>query len=92
MEQYVPASLENVTQVAAYVVDKENQEEMKGIVRSANLWCKRKMTESGMAKDAMIQLEKYETALIEYLKESTCNDFVAHLITNDAVSDIVECN
>ena len=45
MVHYVPASIENMTYVAAYILDKENEEEMKGIVDSTNSWCKKKMTE-----------------------------------------------
>ena len=42
MEHYVPASLDNLTGVAAYVMDKDNEDEMKGIVAKANSWCRRK--------------------------------------------------
>jgi hypothetical protein len=33
-EHYVPASLDNLTDVAAYVMDKDNEDEMKDIVAS----------------------------------------------------------
>lgn len=63
MKHYVPASLENLTQVAAYVLAEENDDEMRAIVNAANMWCKRKMTRDVMAKDMMLQLEKYKAAL-----------------------------
>ena len=40
MIHYVPASLENITEVVEYVLNNNNQHEMKEIVRSANVWCK----------------------------------------------------
>ncbi len=42
MENYVPALLDNLTDVAAYMMDKDNEDEMKGIVAKANSWCRRK--------------------------------------------------
>ena len=91
MVHYVPASIENVTQVTAYVLDKANEEEMEGIIYSANSWCKRKMTEKDMAKDIMIQLEKYETAFNEYMQESMYTGSMTSLISDDVVNDLVEC-
>ena len=44
MVHYVPASLGNITEVVSYAVDEENDDKMKRIVASANLWCERKMT------------------------------------------------
>jgi len=90
MVHYVPASIENVSQVAAYVLDNENEDEMKGIVDSANSWCKRKMTERGMAKDIMIQLEKYWAAVNDYMQGSMYNESMTPLIS-DVVNDLVEC-
>jgi hypothetical protein len=66
MEHYVPASLDNLTGVAAYVMDKDNEDEMKGIVAKANSWCRRKMNKQQIAKDMMQQLKKYDTALDEF--------------------------
>ena len=66
MEHYVPASLDNLTDVAAYVMDKDNEDEMKDIVAKANSWCMRKMNKKQIAKDMMQQLQKYDTALDEY--------------------------
>ena len=91
MVHYVPASIENVTQVTAYVLDKANEEEMEAIIHSANSWCKRKMTEKDMAKDIMIQLEKYETAFNEYMQESMYTGSMTSLISDDVVNDLVEC-
>lgn len=63
MNHYVPASLENLMEVAAYVLDEANDDEMRAIVNAANMWCKRKMTRDVMAKDMMLQQEKYKAAL-----------------------------
>ena len=64
---YVPASLENLTQVAEYVLDDNNEVEMKGIVNLANSWCRTKMIKERLAKDMMSQLETYEEMLSDYL-------------------------
>ena len=66
MVHYVPASLENITQVVAYVMNKENGDEMKSIVKSANSWCKGALSEEGLANGAIRQLEVYRKALDEY--------------------------
>ena len=38
LKTYVPASLDNLTQVVEYVLDYNNQQEMKLIVNAANSW------------------------------------------------------
>jgi len=66
MKHYVPASLDNVTDVVMHVMDKDNEVEMKRIVLAANSWCRRKMNAKQIALDMMQQLRKYDTALDEY--------------------------
>jgi hypothetical protein len=73
MLHYVPASLDNLTDVVAYVTDKDSEDEMKGIVASANSWCRRKMNNKQIAKDMMQQLWKYDTALDEYFERHMLN-------------------
>ena len=93
MKHYVPASLENVTQVAAYVLDETNEEEMKSIVQSANSWCKTKMTEKGIVKDFMMQLEKYEVEFDAYMQQHNMhNQSTTPLALDNDIDDIVECN
>mmetsp|Transcript_3386 Transcript_3386/g.5892 ORF Transcript_3386/g.5892 Transcript_3386/m.5892 type:complete len:493 (+) Transcript_3386:3-1481(+) len=91
MVHYVPASLENVTQVAAYVLDKENEGEMQNIVKSANIWCQQKMTPVGVAKDMMSQLEKYELSYNNYMGKAMYNTSMPPLITDVAAKDLVKC-
>ena len=62
MVHYVPASLENITEVTEYVLDEKNRHTMKYIVDSANSWCKRTNTKEQLPKDAVSQLQKYERA------------------------------
>ncbi len=64
---YVPASLENLMQVTAYVLASENDAEMRSIVQSANSWCKTKMIKKRLVKDMISQLERYEVMFSEYL-------------------------
>jgi hypothetical protein len=35
---YIPASLDNITEVARYIVDKANESEMKNVVKAARSW------------------------------------------------------
>ena len=53
MIHYVPASLENITEVTEYIMEKNNQREMKAIVEAANLWCKETNTQEHLPKDAI---------------------------------------
>ncbi|KAL3793278.1 hypothetical protein ACHAW5_003951 [Stephanodiscus triporus] len=66
MKHYVPASLDNLTDVVMHVMDKDNEVEMKRIVLAANSWCRRKMNAKQIALDMIQQLRKYDTALDEY--------------------------
>jgi hypothetical protein len=63
MSHYVPASLQNITKVIEYLLDKKNRRQMKAIVNSANSWCKRTITKEQLQRDAISQLKKYETSL-----------------------------
>ncbi len=73
MEHYVPASLDNLTDVVAYVMDEDNEDEMKGMVSVANSWCRRKMNKKQIAIDMMQQLRKYDTAVDEYFDRHALN-------------------
>mmetsp|Transcript_18395 Transcript_18395/g.38615 ORF Transcript_18395/g.38615 Transcript_18395/m.38615 type:complete len:93 (-) Transcript_18395:950-1228(-) len=92
MIHYVPASLENVTTTVAYVVDKENEAEIKGIIKSANSWCTKKMTEVRMAKDMMLQLQKYNKAANDCVPESACNETISALTSEDGINDWADCH
>ena len=89
MEHYVPASLENITQVTDYVLRKENEEVMKGIVHAANLWCKASMIGKGFQRDMMLRLGVYATELDNYMKSNSIEvSSMAALLPSD---DFVEC-
>ena len=91
MVHYVPASLENITEVVSYAVHEENDDEMKRIVASANLWCKRKMTEKAIALDMITQLQKYEAAFNEYISDIMYDESLTPLLTQNMTRDLVEC-
>ena len=91
MVHYVPASLENITEVVSYAVDEENDDEMKRIVASANLWCKRKMTEKAIALDMITQLQKYEAAFNDYISDIMYDESLTPLLTQNMTRDLVEC-
>ncbi len=60
MVHYVPASLENLTQVVSYVVDEANEQEMIQIVNNANNWCKKTNTRQQILSALLKQLKKFE--------------------------------
>jgi hypothetical protein len=93
MLHYVPASLDNITDVVEYVLDVRNRREMKSIVDSANLWCKRTLTKDQMARDAMSQLSKYETALFDTYGENWEEEWlvVKERIMSNIGDDLVNC-
>lgn len=93
MKHYIPASLDNITNVTAYVTDARNDDEMMRIVASANAWCENKMNRNALARDMMQQLQKYRISLDEY---STKTYNVSLSVTMDSIQkdadlDFVEC-
>ncbi len=91
---YVPASLDNITEVVAHVMDEKNEDKMKAIVKSANSWCKRSLSEEGLAKDSILQLGTYKKSLDSYdNKSSWSKDWkqVRERFTN-TLDDLVDCN
>ena len=93
MKHYIPASLDNVTNVTAYVTDERNDDEMIRIVTSANAWCEDKMNRHALARDMMQQLQKYRVSLDQY---STKTYNVSLSVTMDSIRkdvclDFVEC-
>eukprot|EP00571_Detonula_confervacea_P014385 CAMPEP_0172303372 /NCGR_PEP_ID=MMETSP1058-20130122/4910_1 /TAXON_ID=83371 /ORGANISM="Detonula confervacea, Strain CCMP 353" /LENGTH=457 /DNA_ID=CAMNT_0013014155 /DNA_START=63 /DNA_END=1436 /DNA_ORIENTATION=+ len=93
MVHYIPASLENITDATAYVINIENEEEMKSIVDSANKWCKEQVTEEELALDTIKQIEMYDDSLNAYMKAWMSTDewigVKNQLVHN--ISDLVDC-
>ncbi|KAL3807429.1 hypothetical protein ACHAXA_003958 [Cyclostephanos tholiformis] len=94
MLDYVPASLQNLTEVIEYVLDKKNEHQMKSIVDSANSWCKRTITKEQLANDAMSQLRKYETALFDTYDRSWEAEWISvrERIMSNIGDDLVDCS
>lgn len=89
---YVPASLENITDVARYVVDPKNDEEMRNVVKAANSWCKRVVTEEVLVRDAMFQLDELESALVAYEERNNWVDDWRKFRMAGVVDDWVDCS
>eukprot|EP00571_Detonula_confervacea_P009091 CAMPEP_0172316966 /NCGR_PEP_ID=MMETSP1058-20130122/30145_1 /TAXON_ID=83371 /ORGANISM="Detonula confervacea, Strain CCMP 353" /LENGTH=461 /DNA_ID=CAMNT_0013031409 /DNA_START=229 /DNA_END=1611 /DNA_ORIENTATION=- len=96
MVHYVPASLENITDVVEYVMEKKNEDQMKSIVKSANSWCKRALNEEGLATGAILQLEAYKKALDSYNgnNSDSWSDEWRHVKQqfDNTIGDLVDCN
>jgi hypothetical protein len=93
MKHYIPASLDNITNVTEYVIDERNEDDIMTIITSANAWCEDKMNRHALARDMMQQLQKYRVALDEY---STKTYNVSLSVTMDSIQkdvglDFVEC-
>ena len=91
MVHYVPASLENLTEAIAFVMDNRNENQMRSIVESANSWCKSALTVTAMATDALMQLEIYRKAL--YAFDTNWQDEWLRLRERfHAVGDLADCD
>ena len=93
MVHYLPASLDNITDVVAYAVDEENDVEMRAMVASANAWCKGALTEEGLANDAIRRLGTYKRALDSYDGGSWVEEWrrVRQRFA-ETVDDLVDCD
>jgi len=93
MQHYIPASLENITEVVAYVLDNKNDAEMRELVIAANLWCKEKMTRDQLAQDAISQLGKYDMAIHRNYNSSWEDAWinVKRRIFEHVGKDLVDC-
>lgn len=92
MVHYVPASLQNITEVVAYVMDKKNENEMKAMISSANSWCKNALSEKGLAKDSILQLEVYKRALDSHDEGWRDKWKTVRRQFADTIGDLVDCN
>lgn len=94
MLQYVPASLQNITDVIEYVLDKKNRHQMKAIVDSANSWCKRTINKEQLPRDAISQLKKYETSLYDIYNDSWIKEWsvIGKRVKSNLGDDLVDCS
>jgi len=90
MVHFIAASLDNITQVAAYVLNDENADETKliVIVDSTNLWCKRKKAEDKMVKDLRCSWSNMRK-LSMAMQQNMHSDILAPLLDN--ITNLVEC-
>lgn len=100
---YLPATIENITAIAAFVVDPRNDRAMRNMVRTANEWCRMRNTERGLADEAMEALEDYRQMLddryggrwkTEWEERSRTSSLMFGGGSSDGavVDDLVECN
>jgi len=60
---YLPASLENLTEVVEYAISDDNSEEMKSIVSRANEWCDNEVVPSKLRNNMLSILDGYADEL-----------------------------
>lgn len=93
MVHYLPASLDNITNVVKYAMDERNDHEMRKMVQAANLWCKGAMSEEGLAKDSLRRLDKYRQVLNSYNGGSWMEEWKrVRRRYMQTVDDLVDCN
>ncbi|KAL9189116.1 hypothetical protein ACHAXT_011606 [Thalassiosira profunda] len=63
---YVPASLDNITEVVSYVMDETNDAEMRAVVARANEWCRESNTVEKLASRAVGAVKAYAESLDAY--------------------------
>lgn len=85
---YMPASLENLTTVVDYIMDENNDGEMKMIVSNANRWCHSNLRKDSLAKSAIDSLETYLTAI----HQDDMKLWASDLVKEQIVGDLVECS
>jgi hypothetical protein len=56
---YLSATEANLTAVAGFIADDDNQEEVKTIIRNANNWCSTHMTQTQLKRDFLAILNGY---------------------------------
>lgn len=92
MVHYVPASLENITEVVEYVINERNKSEMKSIVQRANSWCKGTNNKEQLPIDAALQLNKYNRAVNAFTPHWDEEwQSVRQRIQSNVGDDLVEC-
>ena len=93
MEHYVPASLDNITEVVEYVMDPMNELELKGIVATANSWCKTMNTKEQLSKEAVTRIQAFETSIYESYNSSWVGewDVMQARIFNHLGEDLEHC-
>lgn len=91
MIHYVPASLDNITEVVEYVMDTANENEMKSIVNAADKWCAKSLSAKGLARDSLVQLQTYKKALDSYSNMDDDWNKVFQRFS-DTFDDLVDCN
>eukprot|EP00970_Alexandrium_tamarense_P006145 scaffold1033_cov205-Alexandrium_tamarense.AAC.4 len=89
---YIAASLDNLTETVAYVMDKRNEEEMQQMIKSANNWCKKSLSEEGLAKDSLIQLDRYRQALDDYDMNWSKEWMGVRKQFTETIDDLVDCD
>lgn len=63
---YVPATINNITKAAEYVLDWRHKAEVQQIIKNANDWCASFMTANALASAAVISLQHYTELLSKY--------------------------
>ena len=56
---YIPANLENLTEVARSIMQPENDDMLRSVVKNANTWCRERLTEEHLNLDFVSVLNGY---------------------------------
>ena len=92
---YIPASLENITKVAEYALDDDNDTEIRRIVRRANEWCDGSRSLESLANRAVDALDEFRSALTGYYGGGGRRSWMEGLEAGSAIDhmdELVVCN
>lgn len=87
---YLPATLNNISQVAEFIMDGDNDADMQQIVANANAWCKENMIREKMATSAIKAIEEYHVLLNGY-DEHWHEEWHSSKVLR-GIDDLVECD
>lgn len=76
---YIPASLNNFTRVARFVLHPSQDDMLRQVVRNANAWCAERMKEEMLNLDFLSVLNGYVETLQEGWMEEWAQAFAAHV-------------
>lgn len=93
MVHYLPASLDNITNVVKYAMDERNDNELRRMIQAANIWCKGAMSEEGLATDSLRRLDKYRQVLDSYNGGSWIDEWKrVRRQYMQTIDDLVDCD
>jgi len=88
---YIPSSLDNITQVVEYVMNKSHDRAIRDVVKNANKWCHGNSAKESLANNAAKALESYQQSLEQYDDGRLMDEWRRRELLRKDDNDFVEC-